>query len=158
MVGRIDMGSDQICITFQTKGLFSKLGADSLAGQTTEDLCVTAPLQVKRRGIETKLIIANERSRTHSPDPILIRLIAQAHCWFEELKTGRSRSNRDLAQRHRVDPGDVARVLPLAFLAPDIVAAIVDGSQPVEWTTTRLKRLHDLPHSWEEQRRLLEFG
>jgi hypothetical protein len=46
--------------------------------------------------------------------------------------------------------------LPLAFLAPDIVEAILQGRQPVELTALRLKRTR-LPLSWVEQRRLLGF-
>jgi hypothetical protein len=46
--------------------------------------------------------------------------------------------------------------LPLAFLAPDIVEAILQGRQPVELTVLRLKRI-GLPLSWVEQRRLLGF-
>ncbi len=43
--------------------------------------------------------------------------------------------------------------MPLAFLALDIVEAILQGRQPVELTALRLKRTH-LPLSWAEQRRV----
>jgi len=56
-----------------------------------------------------------------------------------------------------VDEGDVSRFLPLAFLAPDIVEAILRGEQPVSLTAEKLKRLRNLPKSWEEQRELLGF-
>jgi DNA invertase Pin-like site-specific DNA recombinase len=49
------------------------------------------------------------------------------------------------------------RILPLAFLAPDIVDAILDGRQPVELTSTRLRRHRPIPLSWQHQRRLLGF-
>jgi len=52
---------------------------------------------------------------------------------------------------------DVSRFLPLAFLAPDIVEAILAGRKPVELTSEKLKRLRNLPKSWEEQRQLLGF-
>jgi len=52
---------------------------------------------------------------------------------------------------------DVSRFLPLAFLAPDIVEAILAGRKPVELTSKKLKRLRNLPKSWEEQRQLLDF-
>ena len=47
--------------------------------------------------------------------------------------------------------------MPLAFLAPDIVATILTGTQPVELTTEVLLRRTDLPLAWAEQRALLGF-
>jgi len=51
---------------------------------------------------------------------------------------------------------DVSRVLPLAFLRPNIVEAIFEGRQPVELTAARLKRIR-LPHDWAAQREILGF-
>jgi hypothetical protein len=88
----------------------------------------------------------------------MVTAVTSASRWFEELKRGTAQSIKDIAARHRVDKGDVSRILPLAFLAPDIVEAILDGRQPVELTAYRLKRLRHLPHLWSEQRRLLGFS
>ena len=63
----------------------------------------------------------------------------------------------ELAAHHGVDRTDVGRRISLAFLAPDIVEAIVAGRQPIELTAARLKRVRDLPISWAEQRKLLDF-
>ena len=46
---------------------------------------------------------------------------------------------------------------PLAFLAPDITDAILDGRQPTELSAARLKRMRDLPPDWQQQRRYLGF-
>jgi len=90
-------------------------------------------------------------------DETLISLIAQAHCWMDDLASGKASTIRDLAQRASMDESDVSRFLPLAFLAPDIIEAIVGGKQPVDLTTERLKRIRSLPHGWKDQRRLLGF-
>ena len=103
-----------------------------------------------------KLVMTGGRASTTNPDARLIATLARAHRWSEELRTGVASSVGDLVTRHRVDQGDVSRCLPLAFLAPDIVEAILQGRQPVELTALRLKRIR-LPLSWAEQRRLLGF-
>jgi hypothetical protein len=73
------------------------------------------------------------------------------------LLAGQVRSVTDIANTEGVDRSDVGRVLQLAFLAPDIVEAIVLGRQPVTLTARGLGRLVALPLDWTEQRRLLGF-
>jgi hypothetical protein len=47
--------------------------------------------------------------------------------------------------------------MPLAFLAPEVFAAILQGTQSVELTAERLTKRTDLPLCWEEQKALLGF-
>ena len=49
------------------------------------------------------------------------------------------------------------RVLRIGYLAPDILAAILDGQQPEGLTRTKLIRWADLPIDWDEQRKALGF-
>ncbi len=72
-------------------------------------------------------------------------------------KTGAARSNRDLMAQSGVDHAEVAGVLPLALPAPEMVAAILAGRQPLGLTASRLMQMSDLPLSWAEQRRVLGF-
>jgi hypothetical protein len=44
----------------------------------------------------------------------------------------------------------VSRVLPFAFLAPDIVEAILDGTHPPNLTFAKMAK--EIPLSWAEQR------
>jgi len=44
-------------------------------------------------------------------------------------------------------------MLRLAFLAPDLQRAILEGRQPRGMTLARLIEI-DIPHLWSEQRRL----
>jgi hypothetical protein len=90
-------------------------------------------------------------------DPRLCRLIVQAHRWFNQLASAETASVRAIARQENIHECDVSRNLRLAFLAPDIVEAILDGHQPVELTTETLRRLPRLPTDWESQRRLLGF-
>jgi hypothetical protein len=62
-----------------------------------------------------------------------------------------------LAKDAEVDDGEISRILPLAFLAPDIARSIVEGRHPPELTARRLKRLKPLPSLWDDQRKALNF-
>lgn len=49
------------------------------------------------------------------------------------------------------------RIARLAYLAPDIVKAILDGRQPRQVTARSLSRLGALPLAWSDQHKLLGF-
>jgi hypothetical protein len=87
-------------------------------------------------------------------DPALIKAIARGRAWFDELASGRARSLRDIAERDGITRRYIRRLVDLAFLSPQLVAAILQGRQPVALTATRLTEL-DLPFDWAEQHRLL---
>jgi DNA invertase Pin-like site-specific DNA recombinase len=131
-------------------------GNDRSQDSGTGTIPLDIPVRFRRRGVEMKLVMTDERASATNPDARLIATLAQAYRWSEELRTGVAPSIGDLVTRHGVEQGDVSRSLPFAFLAPDIVEAILQGYQPVDLTAARLKRIR-LPLSWAEQRRLLGF-
>jgi len=129
-----------------------------MIAQSKSDITLQLPVRFKRRGLEMKLILSNEHGPKPKPDPILIKAVAEGHGWFKELRGETIPSVGDLAEHHDINQGDVSRRLPLAFLAPDIVEAILDGRQPIELTAARVMRIRDLPLSWAEQRQRLGFA
>lgn len=52
----------------------------------------------------------------------------------------------------------IARMVRLAFLAPDIVASILQGEQPASLSSRKLLKLAEVPLSWADQRRMLGFS
>jgi ParB-like chromosome segregation protein Spo0J len=87
-------------------------------------------------------------------DPALIKAIARGRAWFEELATDRARSLQELAKRDGISRRYIRRLVGLAFLSPQLVEAILQGRQSVEFTATWLTEL-DLPLDWTEQHKLL---
>ncbi len=90
-------------------------------------------------------------------DPALVKAVVRGRRWFEDLASGRARSIAQIAQAEGVSARYVGHLIPLAFLAPDIVARILSGTQPVDLTTENLTERIDLPLAWTEQRTLLGF-
>jgi hypothetical protein len=148
LINRVDLGTEEIAIVLDL--------SDLLAGEPTT-IRHTVPTTIRRRGVETRLVLGGSEweSKTSGLDPALVKAIARGHKWFEDLVTGRVQSLVEIAKAERVTRRYVARLLPLAFLAPDIIASVLAGSQPVHLTTEILTKRVDLPLDWEAQRPLL---
>ena len=113
------------------------------------------PLRLKRRGVEMRLVIEGPSAAPNQPDPILLKEIKRAHRCFAALVSGQVRSVAELATIEGISDRYVSSLLPLAFLAPDIVEAIAAGRQPPDLTAHRLIRTIDLPVAWAAQKQLL---
>ena len=165
ILDHIDVRQDRVRIVFRTHPLRSMM-EDGIQdpnhrneGAGVEStFALDLEVQLKRRGAGMKLVIQDDRVRRATPDPELIDTAAKGLRWFTEIRDGTARSVTELAANYDVDRTDVGRGISLAFLAPDIVEAIVAGRQPIELTAARLKRVRDLPASWAEQRKLLDFA
>jgi hypothetical protein len=81
--------------------------------------------------------------------------MTQAYVWHKKLINGEVRSIRQLANIYGYSERPVAKTLRLAFLAPDIMESILDGSQPEALTVRDLQER--LPLDWQGQRKALGF-
>lgn len=83
-------------------------------------------------------------------DSVLVKGIAQAHVWAEELFSGKTDSLVELVERHKVSEGYLKKLMPLAFLAPDIVTSILAGKQPDGLSKEKIVQ-KKLPLEWSRQ-------
>ncbi len=122
-------------------------------GANATELTITRvfPMQIRRRGFEMRLVIEGTGSPAAHADPALLKLVARAHRWSDDLLSGRVRSVAEIAARERLGARHVRRLLRLAFLAPELVEAIAAGHQPPELTAEALAKRIDLPLLWHEQ-------
>jgi hypothetical protein len=65
------------------------------------------------------------------------------------LQQGEYADTAEIAQRHGLSEPHVRRLLRFAYLAPDIVEAIVEGRQPRTLTVKLL--LQGIPLDWSDQ-------
>jgi site-specific DNA recombinase len=154
VIKRIDLSPTSIRFTLNRSSL---LGTKPHGGKE-QALTISFPMKLRRRGVEQKLVIESGSVPVGQRDPKLCHLVAQAHVWFDQLAKGKYSTVRAIAQANKTPECDVSRTLRLAFLAPDIVTAIVEGRQPVELTAETFRRLSTLPTSWDAQRKLLGFS
>jgi site-specific DNA recombinase len=112
---------------------------------------------LKRCGGEVRLVLPPDHSERNPPQhsTSLLKALARAQTWREWILAGEAAGRRSIAKRTGLDERYVGQVLVCAFLAPDIVQAILDGRQPTELTFAKLTR--SLPLNWSEQRTQLGF-
>ncbi|WP_436642172.1 recombinase family protein [Microbaculum sp. FT89] len=123
---------------------------DCLPGDGSIELHRT--ITFARRGVETKLVIEDQSDTSRrAPDPVLIKTVARGHHWFDLLASGKARTLREIASAEGVSERYVARLIPLAFLAPPLIEAILEGRQPVTLDATNLMAAAPLPLGWREQ-------
>lgn len=136
----------------------ARLIGSHLPNKETGTIEIKVTLLLRKRGVETKLILTLASGQKTEIDETMVSRIANAPTCWTQLKFQSVASINALAKTSHIPPSEVTRTLPLAFLAPDIMGAIVDGRQPVDLTTERLKRLSPFPTDWQEQRRILGFA
>jgi hypothetical protein len=89
----------------------------------------------------------------HKPRPnkTLIAALAQAHRWREKIERGDVCSVDELATLEKTDRKQTRLTLRLAFLAPDIQRAMLDGHQPANLSLRSLLGVEISP-IWTTQR------
>ncbi len=114
-----------------------------------------AELSRRRR----EIIVPEANIVTKSPRPMrpevranILRAIAKARCWREQLIAGAVQNLEQIAGSEKCSERSVRMTLSLAFLAPDIVQAVADGRLP---RGIGLSRLADLPADWSDQRQAI---
>lgn len=115
-------------------------------------ILIEVPVRFRRRGVEAKLIVLDQQQPTGGPDANLIKALTRAHEWFGRIVRGEVSGIGDIAHAEGLCRTYVTRVLCLAFLAPEITKAIMEGRQPTELTTKRLiSSALKIPLLWGDQ-------
>jgi hypothetical protein len=82
----------------------------------------------------------------------LVTSIARGRRWLDEIVTGKVTGVEQIAARDRCSVRQVNMTISLAFLAPDLVKAAVEGRLP---RGIGIARLRDAPVEWSRQHAML---
>jgi site-specific DNA recombinase len=157
LIDRVDLGQDGMRLSIKLPLSNAENGAP--VGSSHLSIKRHVPMQLRRRGVELRLVVNGGARASCKTDQSLLRAVARAHCWFDDLVTGRCGSMVEIAKGNEVGKQYVSRLICLAFLAPETVERIVAGRQPPELTAQTLRTGHfDIPVDWAAQKRGLGFA
>ncbi|HUO03638.1 MAG TPA: recombinase family protein, partial [Candidatus Binataceae bacterium] len=152
LVDRVELREDGIRVILKIQIPCSRAGV-----RTSSILSLPGfmPLRMKRRGVETRIVVAAGNEPARKLDLALLKAIARAREWFRLLACGQAPSLTEIGRREGIARRYVDRLSRLAFLAPEMVEAICQGRQPAELNAEALVKRIDLPLEWPAQLKAL---
>jgi site-specific DNA recombinase len=150
IIERVDLNRDGVRISLKLP--IAEAGERN--GTRHIALARSIPRQLKRRGVETRVVLAGEAAPSRADLPLL-KAVGRARRWSLELITRQVHSVDEIARREQMDKRSVRRLLRLGFLSPRVIEAIAEGRQPPDLTVFSLMRRVDLPLLWSPQEHAL---
>ncbi|SOB80716.1 Site-specific DNA recombinase [Sphingomonas guangdongensis] len=164
LLARVEVGEDMVSVVVRVDALALFLAWDGVGLFAMSDLDLAKATQVHVE--EVAVAMTRERKRNWLPLETstgagrpcarLVALLDEATAARELVFKHRDVEVAALARSLGRKSASFSRLVRLSYLAPDIVAAIVDGTQPPELTRRVLLEC-DLPTDWGMQRRILGF-
>jgi len=120
---------------------------------TDQTTTITVPFKIRKRG-GRKLILTPDGkpggpSQRERPDSALLKALARGFRWQKMLREGYYQTIEEIADAENINPSYVSRLLRMTLLAPEIVEAILAGTQPAG--LTRAKVMKPFSMEWQCQ-------
>ena len=122
----------------------------TLATAVPETVTIHVPFRIVKRGGRKEIGPPEGVPQTRRSDSTLVKALGRAFRWKRLLESGEFATIGELAEHERIAHSYMTRVLRLTLLAPDLVEAILNGTQGPGMTLPRL--LEPFPSDWAAQR------
>lgn len=147
-VERIDVSADRLSIRLRSGH------SDASAPGAADGRAFSIPWQKAPSRKSRQILIPHGVTRDEvRPTKIerrarLVSAIARGHRWLDEIVSGKVADARQIAARQKCSERHVNMTISLAFLAPGLVKAAVEGRLP---RGLGVDRLRDAPAEWSRQ-------
>jgi site-specific DNA recombinase len=145
-VVRIDVYKDRLIVRFKSVGIEESHSTDGqllsipwqkpASGKSRQ---ILIPLGIPRN--EVRPIRIERRAR-------LVGAISRSRRWLDEIVSSSATNIEQIAARQKCSVRQINMTISLAFLAPDLVKAAVEGRLP---RGIGVERLRDAPAEWSRQ-------
>lgn len=130
--------------------------------EALDTLHIRIPMKFSRRSFRKMIVGPNGENidamadtQEDNTDYTFISALGKAFSWQRMLDDGKYATPKELAKKENVEVTHMYRVMRLTLLAPDIIEAVLNGTQPRTLTLQNVVR--GFPVSWQEQRKVFGF-
>jgi DNA invertase Pin-like site-specific DNA recombinase len=157
-VTRVEIGDATIAVTLNLAELYHVLRLPAIKSDEPQTHTIVVPVRVTKRGVEQRMVVGGGVMTPVKRDETLVKAVARACAWFDDIRMGKIADLSEIAIREKLPRSYIQAHLPLAFLAPRIVQAILDGTQPADLSAKQLMYRTDLSVEWAKQTSQLGFA
>jgi site-specific DNA recombinase len=153
MIDRIDVHKDRLAVRLRSRESPGTIKLPD-AIEPTDDRLLSIPWQKppSKRFRQILLPHGSPRNEVRPERPErrlrLVSAIARGRRWLDEMISGSVTDAEQIAMRERCSVRHVNMTISLAFLAPKLVRAAVEGRLP---RGINIERLRDAPAEWSQQ-------
>lgn len=151
LVTRVGLQNDGVDVVLEGIRLSELLDIPAIS----EPIELRTPAKLKRGGMAMKLILPNGSAAVAKVDRTLMKAIVRGRDWWQELLADPKLTLASIGSREGVTSGYVLRLVRLAFLSPEILAAVLDGKASAHLDVTSLTVADSISVRWDDQRRSL---
>ena len=165
IVERVEVGSSYVSLSIKASALIMNVESTGSSTSDSTDstnstekfITLKTNVQLKRCGYAMRLIITDANKNQTLKDQRLIDHISKAYQWLTLITSGKVQSIKEIAEAEGLDQSHVTRTINKAFLAPEIIRTILNGTQPAHLNLKYMKQFRVLPNDWNMQKSLLGF-
>jgi hypothetical protein len=155
IVKRLAVRDELVELAVEPAGLSLALGLEA-GTSAAEAMTITIPARIRRTGMAVRFVLeTGQHAAARAVDQKLVAAIVKARLWWKRLQADTDMTVAALATAEGVSRNYVNRVLRLAFLSPEVVNAILDGTAPTDINLERLRDVKHIAPSWTKQHNLL---
>ena len=130
LLARVTVSSKSLNISIKRDRLLAMLTASFEEpskddGRDNNIISLAATVPAVAGGVSGKLVFEDQNGKT--PDAVVVKAIARASVWFEQLTTGKWQSMAEIAVRENITDNYVSNLIHLAWLSPDLVGRVLEG-------------------------------
>jgi hypothetical protein len=160
-VARIEVRKNQLAVRFKTPNIDGAINRDQSAelDPLVASKCESGALRLipwcKPPSRKFREILLPPSVSRHQVRPIkterraaLIKSIARGRDWLDQIVSGSVQGVEEIAARHKCSVRHVNMTISMAFIAPALVKAALEGRLP---RGIGVARLRDAPAEWSQQ-------
>ena len=152
-IERVDVQADHLTIILKADPTLAEAAQDDVSTAQIFTIAWTKPSLRRRRELIVPDDVALRQRPIRSETRFrLLKAIAQGRIWQDRLVCDRNADIATIAKENCLTEKSIRATLSLAFLAPDIVEAAIEGRLHRGLTVTQMT---GLPADWKDQRQVL---